>query len=373
MAISKKPSSRSSGSSGSSLGLIIPIVLIIGVLAGGGYYFFFRSTENSSTKPLVADTNPTTPVSSVADNSFNSTVTPASMLPIDQLSVEQLLKEASNAFREGRREAPAGKNALEYYIKALEKDPQNKTAKNALLEIFPLATDSVGKVINNGQLDEANRLIDLLAKSDPNNYTLTILRSKLQVKKKQLDREEAQAAALAATTPATAAPHTTTSTDTTPVTNPSHTEPNAQPPTTTATVGNTAAPTPNLTPPKPIATASTTSPAATTSETITPPPPANKPQTTTGETHEVQVVRTTPPEYPRDAVRKRQQGWVEVAFTVTADGQIADVQIINSDPPKVFDREAIRAVQRWTFKPKMQNGVAVPGRVQRRLEFKLDS
>ena len=33
--------------------------------------------------------------------------------------------------------------------------------------------------------------------------------------------------------------------------------------------------------------------------------------------------------------------------------------------------EILRAVQRWTFKPKMDNGKAVEERVKRRIEFKL--
>ena len=98
---------------------------------------------------------------------------------VPDLTPEQLLKEAGAAFREQRFVAPPGNNALEYYLKLLEKQPNNQTAKDALREMFPFATGAVETTINAGGLDEATRVINLLSKADPSNYTLTILRSKL--------------------------------------------------------------------------------------------------------------------------------------------------------------------------------------------------
>ena len=105
-----------------------------------------------------------------------------------ELTKEQLLREAGLALRENRLVAPAGNNALEYYLRILDKDPNNATAKDALREMFPIVTGPVEQSINNGGLDEATRVINLLAKADPNNYTLTILRGKLDLKKKQVER-----------------------------------------------------------------------------------------------------------------------------------------------------------------------------------------
>jgi len=370
MVTQRKSSSRSSGNS-SGLGLIIPIILVSVVLIGGGVYFFWDGPKQSV--PIADLTNPVATSTPASDNTSTSSVpksTPDST-GLEQMSVEQLLKEASKAFREGRREAPAGNNALEFYTQVLEKDSQNKTARNALLEIFPLTTDSVGKAINSGQLNEATRLMNLLAKSDPDNYTLNILRSKLQGKRKQIEREEAQAAAATAEAEARAASNTQTNNanagraETTSSAPPANN--NLASTSDSNVASNSAAATPSS--PKAAVASPTAPPAASTASL---PVTSSTPSTPKGETREVQVVNTVPPEYPRDAIRKRQQGWVEVGFTVTAEGQATDIQVVNADPPKVFDREAIRAVQRWSFKPKMQDGVAVPGKVQRRLEFKLD-
>jgi protein TonB len=78
-----------------------------------------------------------------------------------------------------------------------------------------------------------------------------------------------------------------------------------------------------------------------------------------------------PPEYPYKAARRGIEGWVRVAFDVTATGNVENVEVIESDPPGVFDIAASRAVLRWRFKPRIVNGEAVPGRASQVVEFKL--
>ncbi len=63
--------------------------------------------------------------------------------------------------------------------------------------------------------------------------------------------------------------------------------------------------------------------------------------------------------YPRDAMMKAIEGQVTVRFTITAAGTVRDAIVIDSRPPRVFDQAALRAILRWTFKPRMVNGVAV--------------
>src|SRR6185312_14937868 len=112
---------------------------------------------------------------------------------------------ATAAFGEKRYVAPQGNNALEYYLQVLAKDPKNHIAESALREMFPFATGAVEQEINGGSLDEASRVIDELAKFDPSNYTLTILRGKLDAKKKQADHDQQVAAAAATAAAAKAA------------------------------------------------------------------------------------------------------------------------------------------------------------------------
>src|SRR6185312_7584191 len=195
-----------------ALSRLIAIVIIVLVVAGGAWWFLKR-TPGSAILP-TATTTPGATVPGDASPAAAATVS-------DELTVDQLYREARKAMNENRMAAPAGNNALEYYLKIVAKQPDDSGAKDALRELFPFATGTAEDQINQGNFDEANRVIALLAQADPSNYSLTILRSKLDAKKKQADRDDqAKAAAAAAaarpqtpgapgTTPATATATTT--------------------------------------------------------------------------------------------------------------------------------------------------------------------
>src|SRR5690606_8092719 len=82
--------------------------------------------------------------------------------------------------------------------------------------------------------------------------------------------------------------------------------------------------------------------------------------------------KTVPPEYPEAARKKKIEGWVEVAFTVTLNGTVDDVQVRNASPADVFDEAAVRAVKLWRFEPVVRNGQKVPQRAMTRLRFEAD-
>ena len=79
--------------------------------------------------------------------------------------------------------------------------------------------------------------------------------------------------------------------------------------------------------------------------------------------------KTVPPEYPESARKKKIEGWVEVAFTVTPNGTVEDIQIRNASPADVFDEAAVRAIKQWRFEPVMRNGEKVSQRAMTRLRF----
>ena len=79
-----------------------------------------------------------------------------------------------------------------------------------------------------------------------------------------------------------------------------------------------------------------------------------------------------PPEYPYKAARRGIEGWVRVAFDVNESGNVENAEVVESDPPGVFDIAATRAVSRWRFKPRIIDGKAVPGKASQVVEFKLD-
>lgn len=78
-----------------------------------------------------------------------------------------------------------------------------------------------------------------------------------------------------------------------------------------------------------------------------------------------------PPRYPMRAANRRIEGWVKVEFTITKTGEVTDAIVIESHPSDIFNREALAAVKRWKFKPKVVDGKAYEQRAQQTLEFKL--
>ncbi|MDT8410499.1 MAG: energy transducer TonB [Wenzhouxiangellaceae bacterium] len=85
----------------------------------------------------------------------------------------------------------------------------------------------------------------------------------------------------------------------------------------------------------------------------------------------VPLVRINP-QYPRDAQMNMIEGYVTIEFTITETGSVRDPEVIDSSPPRVFDREAIRAILRWKFKPRVIDGTAVSRRAVQTIDFTLD-
>lgn len=84
----------------------------------------------------------------------------------------------------------------------------------------------------------------------------------------------------------------------------------------------------------------------------------------------IPIVRIEP-SYPRDAAMKGIEGSVTLRITIEPDGSVSDAQVLQADPPRVFNREAIRAVLRWKFKPRIVDGQAVSRQGDVTLEFNL--
>ena len=86
----------------------------------------------------------------------------------------------------------------------------------------------------------------------------------------------------------------------------------------------------------------------------------------------IPIVRIEP-QFPREALIEGISGWVEIEFTIEADGSVSDPKITGSQPRRMFDRNAIRAIYKWKFKPRIVDGKPVPRRATQRLEFNLDN
>ncbi|MGO4551371.1 energy transducer TonB [Lysobacter sp. 2RAF19] len=57
------------------------------------------------------------------------------------------------------------------------------------------------------------------------------------------------------------------------------------------------------------------------------------------------------PQYPQAAARAKTSGFVEVEFTVSPDGSVASVSVVNAQPARTFEAAAVKAVKQWQFAP----------------------
>jgi len=85
----------------------------------------------------------------------------------------------------------------------------------------------------------------------------------------------------------------------------------------------------------------------------------------------IPIVRIAP-QYPREALVKGIEGWVELEFVINADGTVAKPVILSASPDKIFNRSAMRAILRWKFKPRFVDGRAVSRRGRQVIEFQLE-
>lgn len=61
-------------------------------------------------------------------------------------------------------------------------------------------------------------------------------------------------------------------------------------------------------------------------------------------------------QYPTRAMQDNIEGWVEIGYTIGANGSVANVKVLNSEPAKVFEAAATKAVGRLRYKPPLKDG-----------------
>jgi periplasmic protein TonB len=327
--------------------LVIAIIAIFALLAVGAWFLIIKPHQEL----VMADSggHPSTPVSTAT----RTAPPPANVAAMD---LNQLLAEARTAMNEQRYLAPAGNNAFEFYLRVLEKEPGNKVASDALRETFPFAATSAEQAINSRDFGEAQRQIDLLAKADPANFTLTILRSKLDAQRKTLDKQQQLALDQEKATQLAAQKAAADKLAADKLAEQQKAQLAEQQKAEQASATQ-----------QPRQQAAANAPAAGGDAAGADGGSAAG----AGATTAAVLVKGSAARYPTAAMRARQEGWVVVSFTVDPDGTTSDVKVVESQPRHVFDRAAIDAVERYRFNPAMKNGVAVSSVKQQRIEFKL--
>lgn len=71
------------------------------------------------------------------------------------------------------------------------------------------------------------------------------------------------------------------------------------------------------------------------------------------------MISATPPRYPQESRRKREQGTVVLMVLLSVDGTVADISVSQSSGFPRLDQAALSAVRRWRWSPTRRGGVAV--------------
>ncbi len=80
-----------------------------------------------------------------------------------------------------------------------------------------------------------------------------------------------------------------------------------------------------------------------------------------------------PPVYPRIAAERGMCGWVELAYTVTADGGVVD-PVVTASSSATFESAAIKAALKYKYKPRVEGGKPISVfNVPVRVVFEMDN
>jgi protein TonB len=267
------------------------------------------------------------------------------------LSPEELKKRGQQALREQRLYAPAGDNAMEYYL-ALRKQSAkpDASAESALIDLQPYAVIAAEQAIGRDDYIEAERLRALIAAADPNAPSLARIADAINKGKASAAQRVADAAALAEQQAKAAEEAKKRAADLAAQQAEAERTAAAAPRPTTAAP---AAPTPQPTAPPPVAATPTPTPAA-------PTPAPSSPRSSSS----LVAVSTPQPPYPPDALRKGQVGEVVLEFVVNPDGSVGNIDVVSARPRGVFERGVQATVRRWRFQP-----VSSPQTVRRTFTF----
>ena len=280
---------------------------------------------------------------------------------VNAMSADQLRSEASKAYDENRLYAPAGNNAMEYYLALRDKAPADAGASSALTDLMPMTVIAAEQAIAREDFDDAKRLSALIEKADAKHPALARLKSSIAssetaaaqridaqkltaeqetkrqeelVKKREEDQRKQQELQRQQTAAAPAAAAQSNAAEQAAAAAEAQRQQAAAAEAERQRVAAAAA-----------AEQQRQQAAAST--------PAAQPARTAS--NELRPISQGDPRYPPAAQRAGASGSVQVEFTVATDGSVSDARVVSADAPRQFqrdfEREAVSAVKRWRFQP----------------------
>ena len=273
------------------------------------------------------------------------------------MSAEQLRDAASKAYQESRLYAPGGNNAMEYYLALRDKQPADAGVSSALVDLLPMTVIATEQSRDRGDFDEARRLLALIEKTDSSYPAVDRLRSTIasaeteatrraaqeqltaeqeEQRREQLQREREEQQRLAQEAAARELVQQQAA--------------NAEAAREEAARQEAAR--------QEAARQEAARQEAARRQAQT---AANRPAASAAD---LRAISTPAPRYPPQALRAGTSGEVQVEFTVGLDGSVSSARVVQANPARTFDREALNAVRRWRFEP-----VPAPVTTRRTINF----
>ncbi|WMJ70932.1 energy transducer TonB [Stenotrophomonas sp. 24(2023)] len=276
---------------------------------------------------------------------------------VQSMGTEQLRESASQALRENRMYAPAGDNAIEYYLALRDKTPDDAAVKSALTDLLPYTLIAAEQHLAREDFTEAQRLVALIEKMDPAAPALPRLKESLAkgqqnaAKRTQDESEQARKDAE------------------------NRTRQQAEQQRLTEQRTREAAAAQQIAAQQDAARrdneraeaerqASARREAETRQQQAAAQQAAAARQAAPAAAPTLRPVSTPAPRYPAEALRAGTSGEVLVEITVGTDGSVTSSRVLRATPARIFDREALNAVKRWRFEP-----VGAPVTTRRTLVF----
>ncbi len=302
----------------------------------------------SKTEPAApaASTTAATPAANAPASAAPAATAANDAAQLAAMSPEQLRDAARKATSEDRMFAPAGDNAMQYYLALRSKLPGDATVSSAITDMLPFVVIGAEQSVSKENFDEAKRLYAMIQQADPHAPALPRLQAAIaaaeqaQVKrlaeqaKTAADQQVVQqkAAQLAAQQKVEADRAAATA---------------AQQQQAAAAAAAQKAEADRIAEQQRQQQQAETARRA---EQQRQQQAAAAKARATPTAADLVAISTPPPKFPPEALRSGDSGEVQVEFTVGPDGSVTGARVVGGDG-RVFGRAAVEAVRRWRFQP----------------------
>ena len=261
------------------------------------------------------------------------------------LSADELREAARKAYAENRLYAPAEDNAVEYYLALREKAPADASVSSALTDLLPMTVIAIEQSVQREDFAEAQRLAALLEKADARHPALERLKT-------SIGTQQAAAAQRAEQEKVTAEEQARRQEE---LERQRLADQQRQQQEAARELAAQEAERERAEQAEAerVAAEQQAAERRAAERRAAEQRAATPVQATAAD---LRPLSTPAPRFPPEALRAGTSGEVQIEFTVGTDGSVTSARVVRSNPPRVFDREAVAAVRNWRFQP-LQNPV----------------